>query len=171
MKPELYTSTHQSPLGNLLIASSIRGIICLEFLDDEQEMIQKIEKLGDFEVVHELNSHISACKDQLDAYFAKELRVFDLPLDLHGTDFQQRVWKELLSVPYGSTRTYKEQALALGDIKAIRAVAKANGDNKIAIVVPCHRIIGSDQSLTGYAGGLWRKRALLELESNQGSLF
>lgn len=171
MKPELYSSRYQSPLGQLLIASSVTGILCLEFLDDEQEMIQTIEKLRDFEVLNESNSHISACKDQLDAYFAKELKVFDLPLDLHGTDFQQRVWKELLSVPYGSTRTYKEQALALGDLKAIRAVAKANGDNKIAIVVPCHRIIGSDQSLTGYAGGLWRKKALLELESNQGSLF
>ena len=110
---------------------------------------------------------------QLDAYFNGTRKEFDLQLDPEGTDFQKRVWKELLNVPFGKTRTYLEQSKKLGDIKAIRAVASANGKNPIAIIIPCHRILGSDGSLTGYASGLWRKKWLLEHEGmpRQGRLF
>ena len=101
---------------------------------------------------------------QLAEYWAGRLRTFSLPLDLQGSPFQQRVWQSLLTIPWGRTRTYSEQALALGDVHSLRAVAAANGRNPVAIVVPCHRVIGSDGSLTGYAGGLERKRALLERE-------
>jgi methylated-DNA-[protein]-cysteine S-methyltransferase len=102
--------------------------------------------------------------DQLDAYFAGELTDFDLELDLRGTEFQQRVWKALLTIPYGETRSYGEIAEQIGAPGAARAVGLANGRNPIAIVVPCHRVIGSGGRLTGYGGGLERKQTLLELE-------
>ncbi|SEA17691.1 methylated-DNA-[protein]-cysteine S-methyltransferase [Flavobacterium gillisiae] len=110
---------------------------------------------------------------QLNEYFDGERTDFTLKLNPKGTEFQQKVWKALLEIPFGKTRTYLEQSKILGDVKAIRAVASANGKNPLWIVVPCHRVIGSDGSLTGYAGGLWRKKWLLEHENptNQQSLF
>lgn len=150
--------------GPVMIEASSKGIKRIEFVDDENVVFSAEERINSCSI-------IQSCVRQLDEYFAKKRRSFDLPLDMEGSDFQKRVWNELLTIPFGTVRSYKEQAIVLGDIKAIRAVAKANGANKIAIVVPCHRIIGSDHSLTGYAGGLWRKKALLELESNQGTLF
>lgn len=101
---------------------------------------------------------------QLRAYFAGKLRRFDLPLDLRGTPFQQRVWSELLRIPFGETRSYGELARAIGNPNASRAVGAANGRNPIAIVVPCHRVIGSDGGLCGFGGGLDYKRRLLDLE-------
>ena len=101
---------------------------------------------------------------QLEEYFAGRRRQFDLPLDLHGTEFQKRCWQELLKIPYGETRSYADVARAIGNPSAVRAVGLANGQNPIAIIVPCHRVIGSDGSLTGYGGGLETKRKLLELE-------
>ncbi|PJJ10052.1 methylated-DNA-[protein]-cysteine S-methyltransferase [Flavobacterium sp. 1] len=110
---------------------------------------------------------------QLNDYFERKRTDFDFKLNPKGTEFQQKVWKALLEVPYGKTRTYLEQSKLLGDVKAIRAVASANGKNPLWIVVPCHRVIGTDGSLTGYAGGLWRKKWLLEHENPtaQQSLF
>jgi methylated-DNA-[protein]-cysteine S-methyltransferase len=110
---------------------------------------------------------------QLAEYFEGIRSQFDLKLNPKGTDFQQKVWKELLNIPFGKTRTYLEQTKQLGDPKAIRAVASANGKNPVGIVIPCHRVIGSDGSLTGYASGIWRKKWLLEHESpvKQQSLF
>ena len=110
---------------------------------------------------------------QLNEYFDGERTDFTLKLNPKGTEFQQKVWGALLEIPYGKTRTYLEQSKILGDVKAIRAVASANGKNPLWIVVPCHRVIGSDGSLTGYAGGLWRKKWLLEHENptTQQSLF
>jgi len=105
--------------------------------------------------------------EQLNAYFAGELVDFDLQLDLRGTDFQRRVWNALLTIPYGATRSYGEIAEQIGTPGAARAVGLANGHNPIAIVVPCHRVIGASGSLTGYGGGLDRKRALLELEKQR----
>ncbi|MFY9726054.1 MAG: methylated-DNA--[protein]-cysteine S-methyltransferase [Bryobacteraceae bacterium] len=106
---------------------------------------------------------------QLRAYFAGELRRFDLPLDLAGTDFQRRVWLELTRIPYGETRSYQDLARAIGSPKAVRAVGAANGANPVAIVVPCHRVIGAGGKLVGYGGGLPLKRRLLDLE--RGGLF
>jgi methylated-DNA-[protein]-cysteine S-methyltransferase len=106
---------------------------------------------------------------QLHAYFAGQLRRFELPLDLAGTEFQRRVWLELTRIPYGETRTYQEMARAIGSPKAVRAVGAANGANPVAIVVPCHRVIGANGKLVGYGGGLPLKRRLLGLE--RGGLF
>ena len=110
---------------------------------------------------------------QLNDYFEGKRTDFDFKLNPKGTEFQQKVWSALLEIPYGKTRTYLEQSKVLGDVKAIRAVASANGKNPLWIVVPCHRVIGTDGSLTGYAGGLWRKKWLLEHENptTQQSLF
>jgi methylated-DNA-[protein]-cysteine S-methyltransferase len=116
---------------------------------------------------------LSDAVSQLNEYFEGKRNGFTFTLNPKGTDFQKKVWKELLEIPYGKTRTYMEQSKTLGNIKAIRAVASANGKNPLWIVVPCHRVIGTDGSLTGYAGGLWRKKWLLEHENptNQQSLF
>lgn len=108
-------------------------------------------------------------RTQLNLYFQGKLKEFDLPLDLVGTEFQQQVWNVLLQIPYGATSSYAKQAQILGNPTAVRAVANANGMNKISIIVPCHRVIGSDGSLTGYGGGLWRKKELLELEQEYKS--
>ncbi|WP_431167117.1 methylated-DNA--[protein]-cysteine S-methyltransferase [Tenacibaculum halocynthiae] len=113
------------------------------------------------------------CAIQLDEFFKGERTKFDLKLNPQGTIFQQKVWKELLEIPFGKTRSYLQQTKQIGDVKAIRAVASANGKNPIWIIIPCHRVIGSDGSLTGYAGGVWRKKWLLKHESGckQQTLF
>ncbi|MCL4121609.1 UNVERIFIED_CONTAM: hypothetical protein GTU68_040287 [Idotea baltica] len=113
------------------------------------------------------------CVTQLDEYFQNKRNTFNLKLNPEGTEFQKQVWQSLQQIPYGTTRSYLKQSEALGDVKAIRAVASANGKNPLWIVIPCHRVIGSNGSLTGYAGGIWRKRWLLEHENppQQQSLF
>ena len=154
--PAVTGSSLPSPLGDLWAEVSDRGLSRLAFgkpVDPAPE--------GEHGLLALLGR-------ELEAYWAGELRLFTVPLDLRGTEFQKKVWQALLTIPWGQTRTYLEQTRLLGDEKAIRAVAAANGKNPIALVVPCHRVIGSDGSLTGYAGGLERKRALLERE---GSLF
>lgn len=153
----------------MFAAATENGLCMLEFTDSERNLLKNFE---DFLIVE--NSSLPLFKElklQIEEYFNKNRTKFDLKLDLHGTDFQKRVWNELLNIEYGKTRTYLNQSKELGDVLAIRAVANANGRNKIAIVIPCHRVIGSDGSLTGYAGKVWRKKFLLKLESRQGSLF
>lgn len=141
----------ETPVGLLEIQSTEVGLRSVNFVDaryfDEEE-----------------NAHNVLTIKQLREYFDGTRTVFDLPFDMEGTPFQQRVWLELLKVPFGKTRSYMDISRALGDLKAIRAVGTANGANKIAIIIPCHRIIGSDGSLTGYAGGLHRKKWLLDFE-------
>lgn len=110
---------------------------------------------------HPLLAH---CASELEQYFAGQRTIFSVPLDAHGTEFQQRVWDKLVSIPFGQSRSYGELASQLGDAKLTRAVGTANGRNPISIVVPCHRVIGADGSLTGYAGGIERKLFLLRLE-------
>lgn len=144
-----------SPVGRLLLAMSERGLMALEFgrehLSPKYQWIDAPDKLA-------------PCVRQLEEYFAGRRRAFDLPLDLRGTAFQLRCWHALLQIPYGETRSYSNQARAIGQVSAVRAVGLANGQNPIAIVVPCHRVIGANGSLTGYGGGLEIKRWLLELE-------
>ena len=113
---------------------------------------------------NDANPFLMEAVRQLRAYFARKLRDFDLPLDMQGTAFQKRVWKELEKIPYGETRSYMQVAVAAGAPQAVRAVGAANGSNPVPIVVPCHRVIGSDGKLTGYGGGLPLKKRLLELE-------
>ena len=114
------------------------------------------------------NAHTEQAKQEVAGYFAGARKTFDLKLHTPGTDFQQQVWGALQKIPYGETASYAEQAERIGNPKAVRAVARANGMNRIAIVIPCHRVIGSDGSLTGYAGGLERKRWLLRHEGAIG---
>ncbi|MCK9400433.1 MAG: methylated-DNA--[protein]-cysteine S-methyltransferase [Bacteroidales bacterium] len=148
-------SYYKSPIGWVRIISNENRITSLVFVDNIED-----EEDGRGEMA-------SQCFIQLDEYFNYKREIFDLELDLKGTGFQKKVWEELLKIPFGKTITYKELALKLGNLKAIRAVAAANGANPVSVIVPCHRVIGSDGSLTGYAGGLWRKRWLLEHESKE----
>ncbi len=146
----------------------------LEIIGTEKEIQSVNFKNEDFSATLEVKSNeIRKCVTQLNEYFSEKRKDFNLNLSTKGTQFQQKVWNELLKVPFGRTRSYLEQSKELGDVKAIRAVASANGKNPISIIVPCHRIIGSDGSLTGYAGGIWRKKWLLEHESGykQQTLF
>jgi O-6-methylguanine DNA methyltransferase len=159
----------ETPIGEMDLLATDRGICLLEFdvrtdLDEEIENIRK-----EFDAVLHIgeNRHTLELKKQLKEYFESKRKVFSVPTVLIGTDFQKKVWTELKKIPFGTTITYKEQSEKLGDVKAIRAVAKANGSNKIAIVIPCHRVLGSDGKLTGYAGGIDRKRFLLNLERSE----
>lgn len=145
------------------------GLMCAGVSDAGLHFLHFADKAGDAPGNQTaMSANAATCVEdvrrQLDAYFAGSLRRFNLPLVWHGTAFQQTVWRSLLDVPYGRTRSYAEQAALLGCPKAVRAVANVNRLNPWAIIVPCHRIIGSDGSLTGYAGGLERKRFLLDLE-------
>ena len=151
----------KTPLGIIEICGTSAGIRSVSFTEMSEVEIEDTPET------------LEECKRQLLGYFQGTLKEFSLFLDPQGTPFQKRVWSRLQDVGYGRTSTYAEQTKALGDPKAIRAVAAANGKNPIAIIIPCHRVIGSDGILTGYAGGLWRKKWLLEHENPpaQKSLF
>lgn len=169
VKPMLF-ERFATPLGPMMAAAVDDKLCLLEFCDRrglETELKDLKKRLGRV-FLPGRSDVIDQTRQQLAAYFAGELSCFDLPLFCPGTPFQQAVWAELQSIAYGTTRSYKEQATRLGKPKAVRAVARANGQNRIAIVIPCHRVIGSDGSLTGYAGGLSRKRWLLEREGISG---
>lgn len=151
----------KTPLGIAKIVGDENGIAEISILNEAVTISSKVTK------------NLAICVVQLNEYFAGERSKFDFKLNYKGTEFQQKVWRELLKIPFGKTVSYMDLSKKLGDVKAIRAVASANGKNPLWIVVPCHRVIGSDGSLTGYAGGLWRKKWLLEHESpsRQQSLF
>ncbi|MBL4905043.1 MAG: methylated-DNA--[protein]-cysteine S-methyltransferase [Flavobacteriaceae bacterium] len=155
------TTYYKTPIGTAKIVGNEHGIQSITVLDDGIETSITIP------------SYLLACVTQLEEYFNGNRTEFDLKLNPQGTEFQQKVWNELLNIPFNKTRTYLEQSKELGDPKAIRAVAAANGKNPIWIVIPCHRVLGSDGSLIGYAGGLWRKKWLLTHENpvKQQSLF
>lgn len=154
----------------MFAVANAKGICLLEF-EDKPKRITRHPYAHLFDIKEGSNWKLDKLEKELNKYFNKKLTSFTIPLDLVGTEFQQKVWNNLLNIPYGITRSYAQQAESLGDIKAIRAVATANGSNPVSIIVPCHRVIGSDGKLTGYGGGLWRKQFLLELESKQQSLF
>ncbi len=164
--PAVVVSRFLTPLGPMLAGASERGVCLLEFADRRmlETQLERIRKRLGAPLVPGESPTLEQLGGELERYFAGELRDFTTPLDLRGTDFQQRVWAVLRAIPYGATRSYAEQARLLGQPEAVRAVARANGDNRIAVVVPCHRVVGADGSLTGYGGGLWRKRWLLDLE-------
>lgn len=156
-----------TPLGLMIAGATDKGLCLLEFAETEvlTEQLRRIEKTFHARIVEDANVHLDAAHRQLDEYFSGKRKDFDISLDIQGTPFQQEVWKALLAIPYAETCSYKEQACAVGKPSAFRAVANANGDNKISIIIPCHRVIGHDGSLTGYGGGLWRKKYLLEFEA------
>lgn len=156
-----HTAYYNTPIGTALILGTEDGISSISILDNKVENTQNIPAC------------LQSCINQLEAYFDGTLKEFDLKLDTVGTEFQQKVWKQLQNIPFGKTITYLDQAKQFNNAKAIRAIASANAKNPLWIVIPCHRVIGSDGSLTGYAGGLWRKKWLLNHESStpQQSLF
>jgi methylated-DNA-[protein]-cysteine S-methyltransferase len=142
-----------TPLGITAVEGDEHGIARISVMDDEVPASLVIPDA------------LTDAVAQLQDYFKGERNTFDFKLNPEGTDFQKKVWNALLEIPYGKTMSYHQLSVQLGDVKAIRAVASANGKNPLWIVVPCHRVIGSDGSLTGYAGGLWRKKWLLEHET------
>jgi len=160
----VYTSSVESPVGPLLVAASDTGIHAIEFHAPRHA----VPRTGDWrEGTHPL---IEAARGQLAEYFARRRRVFDLQLAPAGTSFQRHVWETLATIPYGETISYTELAIRVGRPSATRAVGAANGRNPLPIVLPCHRVIGANGSLTGFGGGLPTKRFLLELEGAQRTL-
>ena len=162
----LRSCTLSTPLGDMLAVASPAGLCLLEFVGQkgvERELAQveavrgSLAQMGDSPI-------LAQARAELAEYFAGQRQRFGVPLDLVGTPFQLSAWQALLAIPYGQTRSYASQARAIARPSATRAVAAANGQNKVSIIVPCHRVIGSDGSLTGFGGGLPRKRALLALE-------
>lgn len=154
---EVHSCYFESPAGNLCVSENGKGICALFFCG-------KAEEPGNEFV--EKTLLLEQAVGELQEYFAGKRESFQLPLSLHGTDFQMRVWKELMKIPYGETRSYKQIAEAVGNPRACRAVGMANNRNPVGIIVPCHRVIGKNGGLTGYAGGLEAKRKLLELEKD-----
>jgi len=151
----LYYTYYQSPVGLLKIGGTDNYISELSFVDNKEQVTHG--EPGISEIMHQ-------CTEELIEFFNGKRRSFDIPVYQEGTAFQQTVWGELLNIPFGKTISYLELAKHLGDIKTVRAVASTSGKNKIAIIIPCHRVIGSDKSLVGYGGGLWRKKWLLQHE-------
>lgn len=152
------STIYESPVGPLTLISNGAALTDLQFENPRYPYAPA--PAGNDGVLDE-------ARRQLNAYFAGKLRAFDLPLAPKGTPFQQRVWAALLTIPYGATRTYGQQAAAIGSPQASRAVGLANGRNPISIIIPCHRVIGSNGGLTGYGGGVERKQRLLELEQGE----
>jgi AraC family transcriptional regulator, regulatory protein of adaptative response / methylated-DNA-[protein]-cysteine methyltransferase len=161
-----------TPLGPMLAGASAEGICLLEFVDRRmlETQIARVKKLLQAELIPGESGYFPVLNRELEEYFEGKRKDFTVPLVVKGTPFQEKVWKALLAIPFGETRSYEEQAVSVGNAKAVRAVARANGDNRISILIPCHRVIGKDGTLTGYGGGLERKRYLLELEAGQQSL-
>lgn len=163
---------YQSPYGELILGS-FEGKLCMC-----DWVIENRRALIDKRIQHTLDANyeiissevIAKTVDRLGEYFTRKRKTFDIPLLLAGTDFQKAVWKELLNIPYGKTLSYGELSRRMGNPKAVRAVAAANGSNPVSIFVPCHRVIGGDHTLTGYGGGLLSKKGLLELEAGSQSL-
>lgn len=171
-KNVIHTYQFLTPLGPMLAASLKDGVCLLEFTDRRmlESELRDISKRFKASIVVTLTPHLKDLKSQLDEYFVGKRKQFSVPLATPGTEFQNQVWKGLQDIPYGETRSYKEQAKALGNPNAVRAVARANGGNRVAILIPCHRVIGSNGELVGYGGGLWRKKFLLDLESKYKNL-
>jgi methylated-DNA-[protein]-cysteine S-methyltransferase len=160
---KLYYDYMDSPLGELELTSGSNNLVSVLFVKTEKNTLDKQPVL-----LSEVNM---AAKKQLTAFFRKEITKFNLPLHPAGTEFQKTVWNELLKIPFGTTISYLTLAKKLGDVNSIRAAASANGKNPIAIIIPCHRVIGTDGKLVGYSGDMWRKQWLLDHESKQEKLF
>ncbi|WP_349815592.1 methylated-DNA--[protein]-cysteine S-methyltransferase [Chryseobacterium sp. Marseille-Q3244] len=156
----------ETMLGTMVACADEQGICLLEFSDRKAlpTELKNISKHFKANIVQGENSHFIKLEQELSEYFEGKRTEFTVPLSPVGTAFQKQVWEILQQIPYGVTRSYQEQADILGNPKSVRAVANANGLNKISILIPCHRVIGSNGQLTGYGGGIWRKQKLLELE-------
>lgn len=156
-----------TPLGPMLAGATEEGICLLEFIDRKmlETQLKRLKKSLKAEFLPGTNRKFDELNLQMNEYFNGKRKKFTIPLIILGSSFQKKVWSVLQEIPYGETRSYKEQAKILGNPDAVRAIGKANGDNRISIIIPCHRVIGSNGELVGYGGGLWRKQYLLDLES------
>ena len=164
-RPTIVTTQFDCPVGPLTAAATDAGVCLLEFAgprvaDHTAALSQRLGAVA----APGTHRHLDSLRDELAAYFSGTLREFSVPLVFPGTPFQERVWGELRRIPFGTTRSYEDVALAIGDAKAVRAVGTANGRNRVAIVIPCHRVVNKGGGLGGYGGGLDRKRFLLDLE-------
>lgn len=160
------TNWIESPLGPLVLAATTAGICLLEFSDPQriEKQFEALRRYFGRAIVPGSTPHLEALEAELARYFAGTLQRFSVPLVYHGTPFQEKVWAALKQIPYGETRAYEDIAQSIGAPRAARAVGSANGLNRIAIVIPCHRVVNKNGELGGYGGGLWRKRILLDLE-------
>ena len=142
----------ESPIGRIEISGDEKGISSVEFFEDRKNDSKN-------------TGHLKNCLKQLDEYFSGKRKSFSLKLNLKGTEFQKKIWKGLLKIPFGETVSYLDVAKEIGNEKAVRAVGNANNKNNISIIIPCHRVIGSNGKLIGYGGGLWRKKWLIDFEN------
>ena len=166
MKTAITWRILDSKLGRMIGGTTNKGVCLLEFVDRKSlnTILTKLEKKHRVSLVHGTTALLEKLQIEVNAYFSGEINQFSVPLDVRGTDFQLEVWQELVKIPYGETRSYNDIARAINRPSAVRAVGNANGDNNIGIIIPCHRVIGNDGDLTGYGGGLWRKKKLLDHE-------
>jgi len=164
----MYINRILTPLGPMVAGATDEGLCMLEFADRRmlETQLRTLRKRMDCTVTPGRNEHLDRIDEELKEYFAGTLKEFNVDIVVPGTEFQQEVWSGLRRIPYGKTLSYEQLARKIKRPGAVRAVGRANGDNRIAIVIPCHRVIGADRRLTGYGGGLWRKRYLLELEKS-----
>jgi len=147
-----FKAYYSSEIGLIEVKGTEEAILSVNFVDDKST------------VGPDVPPRVKECVEQIDEYFKGKRKKFTIEIQLQGTDFQKKVWKQLMKIPYGETVSYKDIAVSIGNKKAVRAVGGANNKNKIAIIVPCHRVIGSDGDLVGFGGGLWRKEWLLRHE-------
>jgi AraC family transcriptional regulator of adaptative response/methylated-DNA-[protein]-cysteine methyltransferase len=165
----IFVKQIQTPLGTMFGGATSQGVCFIEFIDRiklDEEMARLSKDLNATLVPGE-NEHLAQLEQELNEYFDKKRKDFTVALHLTGTEFQRSVWRSLLEIPYGKKWTYKQQALHLQNLPAIRAIAASNGQNKHAIIIPCHRVVGSNGSLTGYAAGIKKKDWLLKFEADQ----
>lgn len=167
-KKIIYVTRLETPLGTMFAGALESGVCLLEFSDRKmlETQLKTISKQLNANIIQGLNKYLELLKQQIEEYFKGIRKEFSIPLCVPGTEFQQSVWKILQTIPYGSTYSYKHQAEVLKHPDAVRAVANANGKNRVSIIIPCHRVIGEDGNLTGYGGGLWRKKWLLDFEKS-----
>jgi len=167
MKQKVYIQYYDSPCGELILASVGDALCLCDWYEKPcaERNKRRLMRYLNAEFITDSSPILEQTKQELNEYFAGKRRVFDIPLYPVGTDFQKQVWKALLEIPYGETRSYKEIAQRVNNLKGVRAVAQAIGANGISILIPCHRVIGSNHSLTGFAGGIEAKRLLLNIES------
>jgi AraC family transcriptional regulator of adaptative response/methylated-DNA-[protein]-cysteine methyltransferase len=168
--PTVTVTGIETPLGPMVAAATDQGVCLLEYSDPHrlEPQIAGLRRRVASDVVAGDHPHLAALRQQLAGYFAGTLKQFSVPLVAPGTPFEESVWQALLRIPYGQTRSYIEIARELGSREGQRAVGRANGLNRIAIVIPCHRVVNHDGGLGGYGGGLWRKERLLDLERGPG---
>jgi AraC family transcriptional regulator of adaptative response/methylated-DNA-[protein]-cysteine methyltransferase len=164
----VFLSWLRGPLGELVAGATAEGVCLLEFADRGmlKAELAAVRRMFNGPLVEGSNDHLARLQIELAGYFEGSVRRFTVPLVYPGSPFQRRVWEELLAIPYGQRRTYEQIALAVGKPGAARAVGRANGLNRMAILIPCHRLVNKNGHLAGYGGGLWRKQFLLDLEGS-----